>query len=153
MKTKWVLCLSLLFLIISVAPGTGAAARPDGITPGDVAGKPDKFCKVIKEPNPLLLGGWKGVHENFRPKLGAFQKEPVEFYVKKVDGRYAIYFYRFKKESDEKKFRGWREWEIDGDQIRSGTGVRIFVKDGGVYYSWVNDTPTQLTRHEKLEGR
>lgn len=153
MKTKWVLFPLLVYLGITLLFPAGAAARPDGITPGDIAGRPDKFCKVVKEPNPLLLGGWKGVHENFRPKLGAFQKEPVEFYLKKVDDRYALYFYRFKKESDEKKFRGWREWEVDGDQIRSETGVRLFVRDGKVYYSWKNDKPTQLLRHEKLEGR
>jgi hypothetical protein len=84
--------------------------------------------------------------------LGAYRSEPVEYYLEKVGNRYALYFYRLKKVTDMTVivYRGWRDWEINGDHIRSKNGVAIFAKDGAVYYSWKNDQPTRLSRDENF---
>ncbi len=153
MKTGRVLIpiLSFVLFLISFHPAGGAATEQ--ISPAEIAGGPNKHCRVIKEPNPILLGGWKGVHQNFVPKFGYYRPEPINYYLKKSGSGYGLYFYRFKMEGSINwgdKYRGWRDWEINGDEIRSQTGVRIFTKDGKVYYSWKNDEPTELVRDERL---
>ena len=125
------------------------AAKSEGITRSDIVG-PNKFCKVLKEPDPALLGGWKCVHDAWVSKLATYRPEPVQFYLAKVGNRYALYFYRSKKASDGEVYHGWREWKIGGDQITSDTGVRFYASGGAVYYSWQNDTPTQMSRIEGL---
>jgi hypothetical protein len=143
----------LLFMTISSPLHMAANAGTSGISPSDIAGAPDKFCTVKKEPDPALLGGWKGVYQNYISKLSEFRAEPVGYYLKKVGNRYALYFYRKKNETDltVTVYHGWRDWEIDGDQIRSSTGVKIFTKDGAVYYSWQNShKPARLSRDENL---
>lgn len=125
------------------------AAGSEGITRADIVG-PDKFCTVLKQPDPALLGGWKCVHENYVSKLAEYRPEPVQFYLAKFGDRYALYFYRSKKATDQETYHAWKEWKIDGDQITSSTGVRFFVKDGAVYYSWKDDKPTQMSRIEGL---
>ncbi|MGO9314760.1 MAG: hypothetical protein ACLQDI_18780 [Syntrophobacteraceae bacterium] len=153
MKMNGVIFSILLFVTISGPLHMAANAETGGISPSDIAGAPDKFCTVKKEPDPALLGGWKGVHQNYISKLSEYRAEPVGYYLKKVGNRYALYFYRKKAETDltVTVYHGWRDWEIDGDQIRSSTGVKIFTRDGAVYYSWQNShKPTQLSRDEKL---
>ncbi len=145
---------SMLVFIIFFGPiHMAVSAETGGISPSDIAGAPDKFCTVKKEPNPALLGGWKGVCQIYISKLSEFRTEPVGYYLKKVGNRYALYFYRKKQETDltTTVYHGWKDWEIDGDQIRSSTGVTIFTKDGAVYYSWQNShKPAQLSRDENL---
>ncbi|MGA2223366.1 MAG: hypothetical protein ABSH41_02855 [Syntrophobacteraceae bacterium] len=153
MKMNGVIFSILLFVTISGPLHMAANAETGGISPSDIAGAPDKFCTVKKEPDPALLGGWKGVHQNYISKLSEHRAEPVGYYLKKVGNRYALYFYRKKQETDltVTVYHGWRDWEIDGDQIVSSTGVKIFTKDGAVYYSWQNSNkPTRLSRDEKL---
>ena len=148
----------LLFIIISTISGPvpmAASAESGGISPSDIAGAPDKFCTVKKEPDPALLGGWKGVYQHWVSKLSEYRAEPVGYYLKKVGNRYAIYFYRKKAETDLTTtiYHGWRDWEIDGDQIVSTTGVKIFTKDGAVYYSFEHShKPAMLSRDETLGG-
>ncbi len=146
--------LSILLLVLISGPLQSAAAAQavTGISPAEIAGAPDKYCNVTKEPDPALLGGWKGVHQRWDIKTSEYRTEPVEYYLKKVGSRYALYFYRHKPENDATVtvYHGWRDWDINGSQISATTGVRIFAKDGAVYYSWKNDKPTQLTRNEKL---
>lgn len=140
--------LAILIFVFLANTGGQAESGKEGISRADIAGGPSKFCKVIKEPDPALLGGWKCVHQNFHPKLARYQKEPIQYYLAKYGDRYAIYFYRFKKEADGAVYRGWRDFTIDGDRIYSKTGVRFFLKDGAVHYSWKNDKPTPMSRIE-----
>lgn len=122
-----------------------AMATSAEITAADVSGKPDVLMKVAQEPNPLLLGHWACTHTTTVFKTGETFKEPIEYWLLKVEGGYALYFYRFKR-GHEKKYRGWREWTLKGDEIINSPYLTIFVKDGGVYYQWKNDNPTQMTR-------
>lgn len=62
----------------------------------------------------------------------------------KKDDRYALYFYRASR-GGAKRFVGWRDWTINGNEIDSGTGIRIVAKDGVVYYRWQNQTPEPMT--------
>jgi hypothetical protein len=143
----------LVFIIFSGPIHMAVSAETSGISPSDIAGAPNKFCTVKKEPNPALLGGWKGVYQHWVSKLSEYRTEPVGYYLKKVGNRYALYFYRKKPEADltVTVYHGWKDWEIDGDQIVSTTGVKIFTKDGAVYYSFENShKPAQLSRDENL---
>jgi hypothetical protein len=143
--------LLFFFFVTGFAGAVVMAAKSEqeGITRADIAA-PDKFCTVLKEPDPALLGAWKCVHDNYVSKLATYRPEPVQFYLAKFGNGYALYFYRSKKATDGEVYRGWKEWKIDGDQIVSNTGVRIFTKDGAVYYSWQNDKPTQMSRIEGI---
>ena len=144
------LLVFLFFLFVTGCIGAVVkAAQSEGITRADVAG-PDKFCTVLKEPDPALLGGWQSVHEVWVSKLSKYRQEPVQFYLAKFGERYALYFYRSKKATDGEVYHGWKEWNIDGDQIVSKTGVRIFARNGEVYYSWQNDEPSRMSRLEGL---
>lgn len=44
-----------------------------------------------------------------------------------------------------KRFVGWRDWTINGNEIDSGTGLRIVARDGVVYYRWENQAPEPMT--------
>ena len=139
----------LLFFVMGCAGAVVLAAKSEGITRSDIVA-PDKFCKVLKEPDPALLGGWKCVHDTWVSKLATFRPEPVQFYLAKFGDKYALFFYRSKKATDGEVFHGWREWKVDGDQITSDTGVHFFVRGGAVYYSWQNDKPTEMSRIEGI---
>ncbi len=106
--------------------------------------KPDVFCRVLKEPDPMLLGSWKCTFE--RPlEEGGWETNPAEYRLIKHDGKYALYFYRISR-GGKKKYMGWRDWTIDGTQITSDTGVKIFTQDGQVFFVWQNGKPTKMTR-------
>jgi hypothetical protein len=115
------------------------------ITSQDVSGTPEVYVKVVQEPNPLLLGHWGCIHTTTVAKTGDTFKEPIEYWLLKVGDRYAAHFYRL-KQGGVKKYKGWREWTLKGDEIVTGTDVSIFVKDGDVYYAWKTDKPTKMTR-------
>ena len=138
----------VMFVLLVFASITLAFAAPEtkGIGSQDVAGKPDVFCKVIKEPDPLLLGGWKCVHHGYDIKLHKYTDEPAEYWLVKYGNQYGLYFYRVK--ADTKPYKGWRECTINGASITSRTGFNITVKDGEVYYKWGGDKPTKMTRIE-----
>jgi len=117
------------------------------IKPSDVAGTPKVYCKVVKEPNPALLGHFGCVHRRLNEETDAYVMEPIEYWLVKVDDKYAVYFYRV-KDGTGKKFRGWRKWYLEGDKINSGEMAYIFVKDGDIHYGWRSDKPTKMTRME-----
>jgi len=123
-----------------------AAPEKKGISPQDVARKPDVFCKVTKEPDPLLLGGWRCVHKKYSMRLHRYMDEHVEYWLVKQGNQYALYFFRVVP--DEKTYRGWRECTINGGVITSRTGFKISVQNGEVLYSWGSDKPTKMTRIE-----
>lgn len=118
---------------------------PKGISPADIAGKPSVFCKVLKEPNPLLLGRWKCLWERYIQKTGATDPNPIEYYLAKYGDQYAIYFFR-SKEGGEKIYSSWREFTIDGNTIKSDTGVKIYTENGEVYFQFQSDAPVKMTR-------
>lgn len=137
-----ILLIAVLCLVgVVSSPGVRAAE----ITAAHVAGKPDVYLKVEQEPDPLLLGHWGCTHVTKYPKTGETFKEPIEFWLLKVDGKYAIYFNRYKSRLD-KTYRGWREWSLKGDRVVSPPDIEISVQDGAVYYQWKNDPPTKMTR-------
>ena len=143
MKAK---VLALMVLMVSL---TACHARPVSldpqIRPEDVAGDPDPPMKVLRKPDPLLLGHWRCTHITTVVKTDEKFKEPIEYWLLEKGDRYGLYFYRHKR-GGEKRYRGWRGWTIDGDRIVSDVGVTIFVKDGEVYYEWKKDPPTKMTR-------
>jgi hypothetical protein len=142
--------LLFFFFVIGCAGAVVMAAKSEeGITRADIT-YPDQFCTVLREPDPALLGGWKCLHDNYVSKLATYRPEPIQFYLAKYGDKYAVYFYRSKKATDGEVYHGWKKWKIDGDRIFSDTGVRFFVKDGDVYYSWQNDKPTRMSRIEGI---
>lgn len=136
------------FVVVSFMMVALAFAVPEtkGISPQDVAGKPDVFCKVTKEPDPLLMGGWRAVHHRYDMKLHKYVDDPVEYWLVKQGDQYGLYFFRIKP--GEKTYKGWRECTINGGVITSRTGFKISVQNGEVLYSWEGDKPTKMTRIE-----
>lgn len=142
---KVVIFVALMFSLAAVA---SAVSEMTGIRAQDVSGKPDVYCKVTKEPNPLLLGGWKCIHHKYDQKLHQYVDEQVEYWLVKSGDRYGFYFYRVKP--GEKTYKGWRECIINGDTITSGAGYKIFIQNGEVFYTWGTggDKPTKMNRIE-----
>lgn len=111
---------------------------------GGATGKPDVFCKVLNEPDPLLMGSWKCMFER-RLEEGGYETNPAEYRLIKYEDKYALYFYRVSR-GGKKQYMGWREWTIDGTQILSDTGIKIFVEKGEVFFSWQGEKPVKMTR-------
>jgi hypothetical protein len=142
---KVLIFVALLFTLVAFA---FAAPEMKGISAQDVSGKPDVFCKVTKEPDPLLLGGWKCIHHKYDQKLHKYVDEQVEYWLVKSGDRYGFYFYRVKP--GEKTYKGWRECTINGNTISSRAGYKVFTQNGEVFYTWGTggDKPTKMTRIE-----
>ena len=143
MRKALLTCVLLIF-----GAACAWAQGSTGISPADIKG-PTEFCKVTKEPDPVLLGGWQCEYENYVSKLSTTRTEPVQYYLVKQGDKYAVYFYRFKAgvgNEYDKVYRGWREFTINGSEIVSETGVRFFARDGEVFYSWQNDKPVKMTK-------
>lgn len=139
----------MMIALLLVARAYAMESREEGIRPADVAGAPSVFCKVLKAPDPLLLGGWKGVHNRYISKYSRNELDPVEFWLVKYGDKFAIYFYRSKAAGGDRIMRGWRKWTINGNEIYSGTGVRLFTENGEVFFSWergMKEKPTKMTR-------
>jgi hypothetical protein len=131
--TTLIVILFLSFVVDSSASNLGGAS-----------GKPDVFCKVIKEPDPALMGSWKCMFER-RLEEGGWETDPVEYRLIKYEDKYALYFYRVSR-GGKKKYIGWREWTINGTEILSDTGVKIFTQNGEVFFVWQDGKPTRMTR-------
>jgi hypothetical protein len=137
MKRVFISWLILIFLF-------GAVATSSASNLGDSSGKPDVFCQVLKEPDPALLGSWKCTFER-RLEEGGWESNPIEYRLIKYEGKYALYFYRVSR-NGKKKYIGWRDWTINGTEILSNTGVKIFAKDGEVFFVWQDEKPVRMTR-------
>jgi len=132
--------LVMMFLFIFVGCSNMSVIRSK-----DIAETPTTYCKVAKDPNPLLLGGWKcGYNRSFADSL-EYDFNPIAYWLVKKDDKYALYFYRATR-GGAKRFVGWRDWTINGDEIYSDTGVRFIVKNGDVYYIWEGQKPEKMTR-------
>jgi hypothetical protein len=106
-------------------------------------GKPDVFCRVIKEPDPMLMGSWKCSFES-NLEGGGWGSNTSEYRLVKYEDKYALYFYRVSLDR-KKRFMGWRDWTIDGTQITSDTGVTIFTQNGQVFLVWQDEKPVRMT--------
>lgn len=109
--------------------------------------KPDVFCQVLQTPDPLLMGVWDGY---FVREKG--ESNPDNNYVKytlvKQGDQYALHFFRTWKRG-RKKVDEWKNWTINGSEITGEAqfGVRIFVQDGGVYFTMRGlEEPARLSR-------
>ena len=128
------------FMVV-VFLGLAACASMSNL--GGSEGKPDVFCQVIKEPDPMLMGSWKC---NFESDLegGGWGWNTAEFRLVKYEDKYALYFYRVSLDRKE-PYIGWRAWTIDGTQITSDTGIKIFTHNGQVFFMWRDGKPVQMT--------
>lgn len=141
---------SVILLLVFLAGCTAPFPPPRGLVQADVAGKPTVYCKVVKEPDPQLLGRWKCVWARFKAKTSETDYMPVEYHLGKYGDRYGLLFFR-SKEGGDRIYAGWRKWEIDGSEIRSDTGITIFTQDGSVFFQWQADKPIKMERsQEKL---
>jgi hypothetical protein len=136
---KLVSCTALLVAILLGLTAFSAASNLGGAT-----GKPDVFCEVIKEPDVLLMGSWKCMFER-RLEEGGYETNPAEYRLIKYEDKYALYFYRVAR-GGKKQYMGWRDWTINGTQITSDSGVRIFVEKGEVFFAWQDGKPVKMTR-------
>jgi hypothetical protein len=137
-------CAITLCLLLVCAAAPVLAAE---ISPSDVAGTPNVFCTLVREPNPALLGHYSCVHRKLNEKTNEYTMEPIEYWLVKFGDQYGLYFYRV-KDGKGKVYRGWRQWYLEGDKINSGESPQILVKDGDIYYGWKHDKLTKMTRIE-----
>lgn len=135
----------------------GLVASSSASNLGDAGAKPDVFCKVIKEPDPALMGSWKCTFER-RTEEGTWESNPAEYRLIKYEDKYALYFYRVSR-GGKKKYTGWREWTINGTEIPVDTGGQDLLQNGEVFLVWQDGKPTKMTRtgssvirHQKKPG-
>ena len=108
-----------------------------GKTPFDDAKlKPDAFCEVIQEPDPLLMGVWECSFTRYvgksRPDKNYFKYRLIQY-----DDKYALYTHRIWK-GGKKEDAEWESWTINGQEILGEPrrfGVKIFVQEGDVYFT------------------
>jgi hypothetical protein len=120
----------------------GCTSMSNQLTGADV--KPGSFCRVLNEPDPMLMGNWKVNYESTLD-AGGSGSNIAEYRLIKYEDKYALYFYRMSPER-KKSYVGWREWTIDGTEITSDTGVKIFTRDGQVFLEWQGEKPTKMYR-------
>ena len=132
--------LPALVLVLAVAMLAGCKSLTS-ISAEDVAGTPSTYAKVLKEPNPLLMGHW-------RRSAPAELNKPWTFnycLVKKGD-KYAVFYdYDSYKKNN---FHGWADFTVDGDRLTSGVdGVQFYVQDGRVLMQYPGrDTPYHMDK-------
>ncbi len=136
MRKPFLICFALLL--------AGAMLLPACTTTTSSLGTPTDYCMVVKEPNPLLLGGWSIVYPTTTTD-GKPESDSVKYRLIQVGDRYALHFDRVVR-GGKTRHRGWRGWTINGDEITSDTGVRIFAQDGKVYYDWRGQGPKEMKR-------
>ncbi len=135
MRELWivvVLALALPGCSLSVQAESGAAAEPT------------VFCQVIKEPDPELLG-WRKCTFSLDVGKGERDINPAEYRLIKIGDKYALFFDRVAR-NGRKRYTGWKDWTIDGKEIRSTTGVRIFTENGQVFFQWKDESPVEMTK-------
>jgi len=114
-------------LIVLMAFTVLASCRGlNSISAQDVSGTPTVYAKVLKAPNPLLMGHWRRIPPAELNKPWVF-----DYYLVKKGDKYAVYyFYDSRKKNN---FEGWAEFTIDGDSMTSSVdGVTFSVKNGKV---------------------
>jgi hypothetical protein len=136
------LTIFLVFVLIFV----GCAVQ--GAKSFSKLGEPEVFCKVIRKPDPLLLGTWEGRLSRTGTDWTKIDKEYIKYTLRKYEDKYALYFYRTWR-SGQKRVKEWKNWTINGKEISGGYGVRISVQGEGVYFTIRGaDKPAKLSRTE-----
>lgn len=121
-----VLSLCVLFSLFALL---GACVSAGGIGDSDKGSQPSTYAKVLKEPNPILLGHWR----RHKPP-GLTNPWVFQYYLVKSGDKYAVYYFYDSKKKN--MFSGWASFTIDGDSMISGVdGANFFVKGGQVYMS------------------
>ena len=109
--------------------------------------KPDAFCNVIQEPDPLLMGTREGRFSRAEDIVD-LDKNYVKYKLIKYDDKYGLYFYR-SWHSGQKKVKGWKNWTIKGQEISGDYGIRIFVQGSDVYFTMRGlEEPAKMSRGE-----
>lgn len=111
--------------------------------------KPDAFCTVIQEPDPLLMGTWECYFVRHKER-DVPDNNYVKYNLTKYDDKYGLYFYRTWRRG-RKKVMEWKSWTINGKNISGepNFGVRIFVQGNNVYFTIRGlDEPAKMTRVE-----
>lgn len=113
-------------LVLLLAGCAGGAAMQKAL-----AGEPTVYAKVLKAPDPLLVGCY------MRSRPSEYRRPNSYRYclVKKGD-KYAVYYdWRDGKTMEEHK--GWMPFTINGDSMTSDTEPSTFlVKDGSVWHNY-----------------
>jgi hypothetical protein len=133
---------SKLLIVVAVLGLVGCASTSNQLAGAE--GKPDFFCRVLKEPDPMLMGAWRVNYESTLD-AGGSGSNTAEYRLIKYEDKYALYFYRVSLDR-KKRYMGWREWTINGTEITSDTGVKIFTRDGEVFLEWQGETATKMHR-------
>lgn len=135
---------SVLAKVLFVAALLGLTGYSAAFNFEGAGGKPDVFCHVLKEPEPILMGSWKCMFDR-KLEEGGWETNPAEYRLIKYEDKYALYFSRISR-GGKKRYMGWRDWTIDGAQITSDSGIRIYAEDGQVFFVWQDGPPTRMTR-------
>lgn len=138
------LIVLLAFLLLFVGCSTKLTKESQ-----DTGVKPDVFCNVVQDPDPLLMGTWEGYFFRNKDK-DVPDNNYVKYQLAKYDGKYGLYFYRTWKRG-RKKISEWKSWTINGQDISGEPqfGVRIFVQGKDVYFTIRGlDKPAKMTRVE-----
>ena len=133
MKQLWIVVLFVVALLPWSPPAQ--AQKLD---------KPTVFCNVLQEPDPALLGGWKGTAP-LTLEDGSLDINPVKYWLYKFDDRYALYFERNAR-GGRKRYQGWESWTISGKEIYSDKGIRIYTENGEVFFRWKTERAVKLKR-------
>jgi hypothetical protein len=140
MRQLWIAAFLVLALLTWSPPAP--AQQPNA-----PEAKPTVFCNVIKEPDPALLGGWKCVFPLHLEK-GELDTNPAKYWLVKVGDKYALHFDRIAR-NGRKRYTGWQTWTVNGKEITSETGVRIYTQNGEVFFKWKDDNAAKMT---KIDG-
>jgi hypothetical protein len=131
--------LIAVFLMLALA--SCQTMQSDGVKTN-----PTAFCTVVNEPDPVLLGGWKGTAP-LQLETGAMDINPVEYRLYKFGDRYALYFERIARDG-RKRYGGWQPWTISGKEINSNSGITIYTENGEVFFRFKDERATKMTRFE-----
>ena len=134
----------LLTKLLLVAVPLGWAGYAAAFNLEGARGKPDVFCRVRKEPEPILMGNRKCTFER-NLEEGDWETNPTEYRLIKYEDKYALYFSRVSR-GGKKQYKGWRDRTIDGTQITSDAGVRIYTEAGQGIFVWRDGKPAKMTR-------
>ena len=138
------LTILLVFLL-----GFVGCASTRGTLPQKFGENPDVFCNLIQEPDPLLMGTWKGRFVRIKGRTTP-DSNYVKYRLTKHGDKYALYFSR-RWRSGKKRLAEWKNWTINGQEIAGEPqfGTRIFVEGSDVYFIMRGiNKPVKMSRVE-----
>src|SRR5512140_3086196 len=120
-RTLPALLVLLALMVLASCKGLNA------ISSDNTAGTPTVYAKVLKEPNPLLMGHWRRI-----PPAEFNHPWLFDYILVKKGDKYAVYyFYDSRDNKQHGYFSGWAAFTIDGDTMTSGEDGTIFYVKGG----------------------